>query len=80
MALWRRKAPEIVRVAAPAPEPPPAVVEPPPVPGYVLDLGGGAFEIVPGDVFDLNQRRKVISGVVWEHVGEDAHGRWIYRS
>ena len=44
----------------------------------VLDLGGGAVEEV--DVGDRVPRfAESIGTRSWTHVGQDIHGRWIYR-
>ena len=76
MGMWKR-------AAAPVPVVPVDTTPPPipePEPGYVLELGGGAFEVVSCDRHEMKQRVRNLGGTIWHHTGEDAHGRWIYRS
>ena len=46
---------------------------------HVLDLGGGVIDVVPYGRFGARPRTMTLHGRVWEHVGEDSQGRWIYR-
>lgn len=45
---------------------------------FVLELGSGIFDYVPMGAQD-NSYRVNLSGRAWEHVSEDALGRWVYR-
>ncbi|KKN52699.1 hypothetical protein LCGC14_0609800 [marine sediment metagenome] len=46
---------------------------------FVLELGGGQFEYQPMGAMD-NAFRINVQGRCWEHVGEDALSRWVYRA
>ena len=46
---------------------------------WVLDLGGGVTDEVSCDQYERRRRQIHVAGRPYEHVGEDAHGRWTYR-
>lgn len=45
--------------------------------GLVLDLGDGTIDVVPSE--GRRPRVLMVDGRNWEHAGEDASGRWLYR-
>lgn len=45
---------------------------------FVLELGGGVFDYVSMGAQN-NRYRIVLNHRAWEHVSEDALGRWVFR-